>query len=270
MIKNFKLETYKSAIEGEIFTHVKKLYGHDYTEIISSLPYVKLLCEIFRVKPTTVIKLIQKHKILLDELLEFTTYETPYLVFKNGVYTEKWKPGQGMVHTSYNVYLKESEYITVYFKDIHYDLFKMKFPELCEGVFSKEENIFKSNDISINLNGRMDSIKRFINDNATLPLKELKRILNKPENLKNTKTSTVFEIYSFSENCTMVYYPLNGLDNLYHRSIPINITDLFNRDWKSFCDHVKGLLKMSQIFEEQKNNPDLIHLKEWFMNGKKK
>ena len=268
MIK--ELVNYKSAIKDENFIYVKKLYGYDYTEIVSSLPYVKLLCEIFRVKPTTVIKLIQKHKLVLDDLLVFTTYKTPYLVFKNGVYTEKWKPGQGMVHTFYDVYLTESEYITTHFRDIHYDLFKLKFPELCEGVFSKETNVYENNDITINLNDRMDSIKKFIEDNATLPLKELKRILNNPENLKNTKTSTVFTIYSFSLHNDWVFYPLNGIDNLYHRSIPINITDLFNRDWKSFCDHVKGLLNMSQIFEEQKNNPGLIHLKEWFMKGKKK
>lgn len=269
MIKN--LVNYKSAIKGENFIYVKKLYGYDYTEIVSSLPYVKLLCEIFRVKPTTVIKLIQKHNLVLDDLLVFTTYETPYLVFKNGVYTEKYVSREGdLVRTFYDVYLTESEYITTHFRDVHYDLFKMKFPELCEGVFSKEKNIFKSYDITINLNDRMDSIKKFIENNATLPLKELKRILNNPGNLKNTKTSTVFEIHSFGYNYNFVFYPLNGVDNLYHRSIPINITDLFNRDWKSFCDHVKGLLNMNQIFEEQKNNPDLIHLKEWFMNGKKK
>lgn len=264
------LVNYESAIKGENFINVTKLYGHDYAEIVSSLPYVKHLCEIFRVKPTTVIKLIQKHKIALDELLEFTIYTTPYLVFKNGVYTEKWKPTKGMVRTFYNVYLKESDYITVHFTDIHYDLFKMKFPELCEGVFSKEENIFKSNDITINLNSRMDSIKRFIENNATLPLKELKRILNNPENLKNTKTSTVFKIYSFSPNDNFVFYPLNGVDNLYHRSLPINITDLFNRDWKTFHDHIQEISYMKQIFEDEKNNLGLIHLKEWFMNGKKK
>ena len=268
MIK--ELVNYKSAINGENFITVNKLYGHDYTEIVSSLPYVKHLCEIFRVKPTTVIKLIQKHKLILDDLLNFTTYKTPYLVFKNGVYTEKWKPGNGMVRTFYNVYFKESEYITVSFTEIHYDLFKMKFPELCKGVFSKEENIFENNDITINLNGRMDSIERFIKDNVRLPLKELKRILNNPENLKNTKASTVFEIYSFRDNDQMIFYPLNGVDKDSHRSLPIYLTDLFNRDWETYYEHVQELPYVKKIFEEEKNNPDLIHLKEWFNNGKKK
>lgn len=264
----YGLQEYTSNVSDKSFIFVDSLGDLDYKEMVSNLPYIQNLCKIFRVTPASILKLIQKHNIVLRELFEYTIFQGKNftLVQENGVYTNKYSNKERRyIKTFYDVYIMQNQYITCYFNGIVHELFKKKFPELNQGFFEKDIPKFKKCDIL--LNNRLDSLDEFIRENRNIPISELKKILNNPEYGKSMIKTTIFNIYSL-DNDDIVYYPINGVDDDYKKSFGIHISELFNKSWDEMClrtIHVRnGEITIGELIEEYKDRQSIIELKKWF------
>lgn len=263
-----EIKDFRSNVSDNLFIFVETLGDLDYNEMVGKLPYIQQLCQYFRVKVSTIIRYIKKNNITLNELFSYTTYNSPYntLVCKNGVSSRTYsKQAKDYITKSYDVYLTQNRYIHCAFKQIVYDLFKLKFPELNEGYFLHQ--VPKFNIAHFKLGDRMDSIKRFIDDNDNLPLSELKKILKNPEYVKSTKEQTIFKLYTL-DNSDVVYYPIFEATDPYKQSIGIHLYELFNKSWKDFYYrkmYVSGKeIFVGDLIEEYKDTKSIIELKKYF------
>ena len=126
----------------------------------------------FNCTPAELVEITERLGIADRDLFEYTIIESPFLVRKNGVYTQVYKKiryGYDYVTTRYDVYITNNSYVSLRLNDVAEELVKRNMPYLLGEHFTHtakrfDENIIK--ELPDNLNTSVSDVLYSIKDSS--------------------------------------------------------------------------------------------------------
>lgn len=262
----FNYETMKPTNRNVTFYdshNIVKRWGINLYEEKELLPTLVKLANDWKINYNAIVEFIKSNQ-LVCKLFEYSIYNSSHtkLVAEKGVYEEKkvWKNGRQVITQIYhNVYIRESEYISLIVPNIIKFIIETYYPK-----FAIYKQVKRFNDkIIIKPNMTIDDICREYRG-YKLTANDIANLLNNPQYSNEHINKLKYDIYG---NGDIIFYPITSLIIHGHKfdiSLYIPREAIINNDW-SIVENYKlfSIIKpnANELLGRDKNN--------WF-EGKQK
>ena len=243
------LTNYKSTSDNHyIFFDLKdvkfslsELFGYFFKDFIERFNFIGDFDETLR-RCLHIIE-SEPHNVMPRDLFEYCTYGVngnPYLVAKDGVYTEKWLPswqGGGLKKTYYDVYLTQHSCASVHLNYMAERLFFMAFPTLRTlPVFNVVENAYPECVKKITRNTPIKELDKILNYQfdfeSKLTVGDLVKLVADPSLMEQKVPKSLFTIYA-DGNIFLTLTPDYKTGDVKHKCLNLRAEDFIERDWKA-------------------------------------
>ena len=157
---------------------------------------------IFNCTPSELVEITERLGIDDRSLFEYSISTSPFLVSRNGIYTEKWKNVNGhydKVTTFYDVYVTNNSYVSLYLNKVAQELVKKNMPYLLGEQFSHTARRFDKEfikELPTNLNTSVSDVLYKISPFATrLSVGDLVKLYTDPTYKDSLITEYEWSVY---------------------------------------------------------------------------
>lgn len=206
--------------------------GFTLAELVKGTKEITEFCERFNVSSEWFVEEVTENPLIKEEgLFDYYVFETPFLVKKNAVWTEKWigKGSNRQLHRfSYDVCVATHQFADLTLNKIAESAIRHNFPWLFEKPFLTEARRFNEGFKEINMKTRLSDIEDMIDEIGWMDDYTLGDFLEALKNPDEIVSKPALAVYADGH----IFVELEGSE----RSLFLKSSDLINKDWNAVLE----------------------------------